>query len=97
MIDMDNERRSHARVTCITKCFLYHNGSKYPSVLEDISISGALVSTANSLPYVVQLGDRCSLVYCDDELFCPVERPSTVVRLSSPKMGVQFDLLHGNN
>lgn len=88
---MENERRRHSRVACISKCFLYHNGSKYPGILEDISISGALVSAANSLPFVVQLGDKCNLVYCDDEAFCPGEYPSTVVRLNSPQIGVQFE------
>jgi c-di-GMP-binding flagellar brake protein YcgR len=93
---MQNERRSYVRVPCFAKCLLYHKGSKYSGVLEDISKSGALVRAANnSLPYIIQLGDRCNLVYCDDNILCPDEFSSVVVRLSSPEIGLQFDLPGG--
>jgi hypothetical protein len=88
---MLNNKRCTSRVTCFSKCFLYHNGSKYPGILENISISGALVSVSNSLPYVVQLGDMCSLVYCNDSLRSPGEFHSKVVRLSTFKVGLQFE------
>jgi len=89
---MLNNRRGNSRVTCISKCFLYHNGSRYSGVLENISISGALVSAGDSLPYVVQVGDSCDLVYCVDGVISPGEYPGTVVRLYSPKIGLQFKL-----
>ncbi len=92
---MVNNRRSATRVTCFSKCFLYHNGSKYQGILENISLSGASVSVANSLPYVVQLGDRCNLIYCDDGAPVPCEYASKVVRMSTPKIGLQFDLPSG--
>jgi hypothetical protein len=89
-LGMQRNRRYNNRITCISKCFLYHNGSKYSGVLENISISGALVSAGDSLPYVVQVGDSCNLVYCDNGVISPGEYPGTVVRLSSPKIGLQF-------
>lgn len=92
---MLNERRGTTRVTCFSKCFLIHMGSKYPGVLENISVSGALVTVTNSLPYVIQLEDSCDLIYCDDQVFHPGDYPSKVVRLSSPKIGLRFDLQPG--
>jgi hypothetical protein len=88
---MLNNKRVNNRVTCISKCFLYHNGSQYSGVLENMSISGVLVSVSDSLPYVVQVGDSCKIVYCDNGVISPGEYPSRVVRLSSPKIGLQFD------
>ncbi len=84
------EMRNVQRISCISKCLLSHNGSKYTGILEDISLGGALVTITNSLPYVVQLGDTCSLLFCDDPKSCPGECYSTVVRISSPKVGLRF-------
>ena len=85
-----NELRRVQRVSCVSKCMLFHNGSKYSGVLEDISLCGALVTMTNSLPYVVRIGDTCSLLFCDDQQYCPGEYTSTVVRISTPKVGLQF-------
>jgi hypothetical protein len=87
---MLNNRRGNNRVTCVSKCFLYHSGSRYSGVLENMSISGALVSAGDSLPYVVQVGDLCHLVYCDNGVISPGEYPGKVVRLNTPKIGLQF-------
>lgn len=86
---MLSDKRSGNRLASATECVLYHCGSKYSGVLEDISISGALVSMTNSLPYVVQLGDQCGLECCG-ELYCPDECSSKVVRIDSHKVGLQF-------
>lgn len=87
---MQNDKRVGHRVTSASQCLLSHCGSKYPGVLEDISISGALVSMTNSLPYVVQLGDTCDLECCG-ELSFPDEYSSKVVRIDSHKVGLQFN------
>ena len=86
---MLSDRRDGQRVTGASQCFMYHCGSKYSGILEDISMSGALVSVTNSLPYVVQLGDACGLE-CSGDLFCPDEYSSKVVRIDSHKVGLQF-------
>ena len=84
------EKRDVQRVSCVSKCLLFHNGSKYPGVLENISLAGALVTMSNSLPYVIQIGDTCSLLCCGDQELCPNEYNSKVVRISSPTVGLQF-------
>lgn len=87
---MVNDKRAGHRISCVSKCLVYHNGSKYPGILENVSISGALVSMTNSLQYVIQLGDTCSLVFCGDRTLCPDEHLGKVVRLNSPQIGLQF-------
>ena len=84
------EKRDVQRVSCVSKCLIFHKGSKYPGVLENVSPAGALVTMTNSLPYVVQLGDTCSLFFCGDQELCPIEYSSKVVRISSPAVGLQF-------
>lgn len=85
-----HDKRSVQRVLCVSKCLLIHNGSKYVGILEDISLAGALVTTTSSLPYVIQIGDTCSLLFCGDQALCPNEYNSKVVRINSPKVGLQF-------
>jgi hypothetical protein len=84
------DKRDVQRVSCVSKCQLFHNGSKYIGVLENISIDGALVTMTNSLPYVIKLGDTCSLIFCGYQELYPNERSSRVVRINSPKVGLQF-------
>ncbi len=84
------EKRSEERLPLISKCLVIHNGSKYNCELENLSISGALVTTTNSLSCVVELGDTCSLLLCGDQAFCPNEYYGKVVRISSPKVGLRF-------
>lgn len=84
------DKRGVQRASCVSKCLLYYKGSKYLGILEDISLTGALVTMTSSLPYVIKLGDSCSLLFCGDQEFCPNEHKSKVVRISSPKVGIQF-------
>ncbi len=84
------DKRSVQRASCVSKCLLYYRGSKYLGILEDISLEGALVTMTSSLPYVIGVGDSCRLLFCGDQEFCPNEYNSKVVRISSPKVGLQF-------
>jgi hypothetical protein len=84
------DKRSVQRVSCISKCLLSHNGTKYPGVLENISLGGALVTIHNSLPYAITVGDTCGLNFFEGQELCPKEYDSMVMRISSPVVGLQF-------
>lgn len=84
------DNRSVKRASCVSKCLLFYKGSKYLGILENISLDGALVTMTSSLPYVIQLGDTCNLLFCGDQEFSPNEYNSKVVRISTPKVGLKF-------
>lgn len=84
------EKRTVQRVSCFSKCSILHNGSHYVGVLENISLNGALVAMADALPYVIRIGDTCQLCFSGNPELCLRESVSTVVRICTPRVGLQF-------
>lgn len=81
--------RIGGRVRCVEKCLLNLDGKIVECILENISVSGALLSCSTSIPDV-HPGDRCGLHLCNNPAMCPQELACQIIRVASPRMGVRF-------
>ena len=84
------EKRRHKRIDCATKCFLYHDGSKFRGMVENLSISGALVRIHRNLSGIINPGDTCSLLICHIPSLSYSRHASQVKYLHSTVVGIQF-------
>jgi len=84
------EKRSHIRINCATKCILYHDGSKFRGVVENLSITGALVRIRRNLPGSIHPGDACSLLICHLPALSYSRHASQIKHLDSTTVGLQF-------
>ena len=82
-----NNKRQAERLTYISKCVLEQDGRKIEGLLEDISTSGALVSTCEDISGSLHVGDVFQLKVC---LIGPVEYAGKICHLSPTKIGFQF-------
>lgn len=85
---MDN-RRKHSRIKFEARCYL--NGSAgvtYEALLDDISLSGALVKVNTDTHF--QIGDVCELVLSEKSVAFPVKHTSKIVRVDSGFIGMNF-------
>lgn len=87
---MYSPTRNGLRVGCDDKCLLRHNGLSYQCLLENISISGALVCLQDFKQAAIQVGDTCGLLLCTDPTVCPGEYTSRVTRLGASKIALHF-------
>jgi hypothetical protein len=58
--------------------------------LENISISGALVSVWDFPTAAIQLDDACGLYLCTDPRLCPGKYTSKVTRIGQSKIALHF-------
>lgn len=84
------EKRRHRRIDCVTKCILYHDGSKFRGVVENLSVSGALVRIRSNLSESIHPGDTCSLLICHLPALSYSRHSSQVKHLDSTTVGIQF-------
>lgn len=84
------DKRKQSRISCATKCILYHAGSKFRGVLENLSISGALVRLNRNLSDIIRPGDDCSLLICHLSSLSYSRHASQVKHLEATAVGVQF-------
>ena len=82
--------RKGLRVGCNDKCLLHYNGITYQCLLENISISGALLLVCDLPPATIHLGDTCGLLLCTDPTVCPGEYKSRVTRLGPSRIALRF-------
>ena len=85
-----SERRG-LRVKCSDKCILSYDGATQECVLENISLSGALISVKQDVAGI-STGSRCGLFLCTNPRICPLEYNCTVAHITSHKIGLQFNL-----
>jgi hypothetical protein len=84
------EKRAVQRVSCFSKCSLLHNGSEYSGVLENISLTGALVTVTPPIPSIIQVGDSCKLYISGSPGPFQNESCSLVARINSPHIGLHL-------
>ncbi len=80
----------HARILCSAKCILNYNGSDYSGIIENISLSGALVKLDNNIPSGVRPSDKCYLILCSNQDSYPVKYTCKVTRLDTSVIGIEF-------
>jgi hypothetical protein len=86
---MDNEGGS-IRILCDALCVLNFAGVNYRGVIENISLSGALIKLYGAIPSEINPGDNCALLICSDQEACPIKYVCRVARCDSTQIGVQF-------
>jgi len=84
------DKRNHRRIDCATECILYRNGSIFRGVVENISISGALVRIRRNLSEIIQRGDVCSLLICNLPSEYYSRHASQARHIESTIIGIQF-------
>ena len=85
---MDN-RRKHFRIKFEAQCTLIgHAGDSYDALLDDISLSGALLKVNADNHF--QIGDLCDLMLSDKSAAFPIKHTGEIVRVDSGMIGVNF-------
>jgi c-di-GMP-binding flagellar brake protein YcgR len=79
-----------SRIVCEAKCILSFDGFDFQGVIENLSLSGALIKLNNNLPNTIHPGDNCDLMFNSDPDLYPVKYTSKVVRVDSEIIGIQF-------
>jgi len=84
------EKRSHRRIDCAMKCFLYHEGSKFRGVVENLSISGAFVKIWRNLSGIIHPGDACNLLICNLAALSYSRHASQAKHIDATAIGIEF-------
>jgi PilZ domain-containing protein len=79
-----------SRIVCEAKCILNFDGFNFLGVIENISLSGALIKLNSKLPESIQPGDKCDMIFCSDPDLYPVKYTCKIVRLDSAIIGIEF-------
>jgi len=83
-------KRQGWRIECGDRCVLSYNGQRTECILEDISVSGVLVSLDDEFAARLQPGDSCGLYLCGDPQVCATEVTCTVIRRDASRVGLRF-------
>ena len=86
-------KREHLRVNCSSPCILNYDGIGYQVLLDNISLSGALVKVGNEPPDSLYIGATVDLMLCNNTDLCPTKYACKVVRLESSDIGINFQKL----
>jgi len=86
---MDNMVHS-SRIVCEAKCILNFDGFDIQGVIENISLSGALIKLDSKMPDSIKPGDMCDMIFCSNPDLYPVKYTSKVIRLDSAIIGIEF-------
>lgn len=85
-----NKNGQSLRIPCNSLCILNYQGTDYHGMIDNVSLSGALVRLHASVPPGIQSGDECCLMLCNDPGVCPVRYTCKVVRIDSNYIGLEF-------
>lgn len=81
--------RKHSRTKLERECHLIgSDGIDHPAALVDISLNGALVTTAMAVQ--LKIGDLCDLILSLKSAEKPIKRTCKIVRLDAEIIGVTF-------
>lgn len=79
------------RIVCDAKCILNFDGFDSHGVIENISLSGALIKLDHkNQNRVLHPGDRCDMMLCNNPDLYPVKYTCKVTRVESEIIGIQF-------
>lgn len=82
--------REHRRITCVSHCIFNYEGVNYHALLENLSLSGALLQTGDEHPCGLYIGTTVDLMLCNNPQVCPIKYSCKVIRLASSTIGVNF-------
>jgi len=78
------------RIPCNSLCLLSYQGVDYQGMIDNVSLSGALVRLQVPAPLGIRSGDECGLMLCSDPGICPVRYSCRVIRIDSDCIGLEF-------
>lgn len=78
------------RIHCEKMCVLNFERVNYQGVVENLSLTGALIKMRDTIPEGMKPGDNCGLMLCSNQTSCPVKYTCKVVRLDSALVAVKF-------
>lgn len=78
------------RIVCEAKCILNFDGFDFQGVIENISLSGALIKLNDKITNSIQPGDTCDMIFCNNPDLYPVKYTCKVIRLDSAIIGIEF-------
>ncbi|HEY3307761.1 MAG TPA: PilZ domain-containing protein [Desulfuromonadaceae bacterium] len=91
---MVNPAKANMRILCEALCVFVYKEKSYQGIIQNISLSGALIKLNEVIPYVSP-GDECGLMLCSDPDVCPVKYICRVIRCDADHVGVQFkEIVH---
>ena len=79
-----------SRIVCEARCILHFDGSDYQGVIENISLSGALIELDDRVPDSLCPGATCEMIFCSDPNLYPVKYTCKVIRVDSAIVGIEF-------
>lgn len=79
-----------SRIVCEAKCILNFDGFDIQGVIENLSLSGALIKLKDKIPDSIHPGDKCDMMFCSDPDLYPVKYTCKVIRLDSEIIAIQF-------
>lgn len=84
-----NGNRRHSRAKLERKCDLIgRDGVNYPASLDDISLSGALITVVSETHF--KTGDLCDFMLRFKTTELPLKRTCKIARIDSKIIGVEF-------
>ena len=85
------DKRKHSRSELQSQCFLTApTGVTCQVLLEDISLSGALLKVSNDDDRYFQVGDLCIIILGDKSAPLAIKRSGKIIRLNSGIIGLHF-------
>jgi hypothetical protein len=86
---MDNILQ-RSRIACEAECILNFDGIDFQGVIENISLSGALIKLNDDMPDSIRPGDRCDMIFCSSPEVYPIRYTCKVVRIDAALIGIEF-------
>jgi len=78
------------RIVCEAKCILKFDGFEIQGVIENLSLSGALIKLNDKFTDSIQPGATCDMIFCSNPDLYPVRYACKVIRLDSEIIGIEF-------
>ncbi len=85
-----NNRRNGTRFDVEQDIFVHHKGTKYPSKMKNISITGVIASVPGLFIDIINVGDTCGLSFNVDPTVKPEVYSIRVTRIDSSGIALNF-------
>ena len=78
------------RISCDALCQLSYEGEQYRGMVENVSLTGALINIDDTMPMYISPGVTCSLMLYGKQPDYHTEYKCLAVRVDSNRIGLQF-------
>lgn len=85
-----DKAEQRTRIHCDALCQLSYEGKQLQGMIENVSLTGALIKVDNTIPMVISPGVTCSLMLYGKLPDDYTEYKCLAVRVDSNRIGLQF-------